>query len=229
MLKPIIFLVCLLPLFRLIGLGFMDRMGANPVEFVTRSTGTWTLVLLCVTLAVTPVRRIFGWNALQRHRRMLGLFAFFYASLHLTTYVWLDQWFEFSSVARDIYKRPFITVGFAAFVLMLPLALTSNQWSMKQLGRNWGKLHRLVYLVAIAALLHYFWHKGGKNNYNEPLAYAGLVAFLFVVRMVFWWRARAQNRASLVSGQARAATTHQSTRKPTTPGGELPSHVPRQP
>lgn len=199
MLKPIIFLVCLLPLFRLIGLGLTDRFGANPIEFVTRSTGTWTLVLLCATLAVTPLRRIFGWNTLQRCRRMLGLFTFFYASLHLTTYVWFDQWFELSSIAKDIYKRPFITVGFAAFALMLPLALTSNHRSMKWLGRNWGKLHRLIYLVAIAAILHYLWHKGGKNNYNEPLLYAGVIMVLFTIRIGFWWQARVRLPAGKAS------------------------------
>ncbi len=190
MLKPYIFLACLLPLLRLIVLGFADLLGANPVEFVTRSTGTWTLVMLCATLSVTPLRRAFGWTELLRNRRMLGLFTFFYACLHLTTYIWLDQWFEVASIAKDIFKRPFITIGFAAFVLMVPLALTSNHWSMKTLGRNWGKLHRLIYLIAIAAMLHYFWHKGGKNNYNEPLIYAGIIALLFAVRIGYWWRSR---------------------------------------
>jgi methionine sulfoxide reductase heme-binding subunit len=190
LLKPFIFLACLLPLLRLIVLGFADLLGANPVEFVTRSTGTWTLVMLCATLSVTPLRRLFGWTELLRNRRMLGLFTFFYACLHLTTYIWLDQWFEVASIAKDIFKRPFITIGFAAFVLMVPLALTSNHWSMRRLGRNWGKLHRLIYLIAIAAMLHYFWHKGGKNNYDEPLIYAGIITLLFAVRIGYWWRSR---------------------------------------
>jgi methionine sulfoxide reductase heme-binding subunit len=190
LLKPFIFLACLLPLLRLIVLGFADLLGANPVEFVTRSTGTWTLVMLCATLSVTPLRRLFGWTELLRNRRMLGLFTFFYACLHLTTYIWLDQWFEVASIAKDIFKRPFITIGFAAFVLMVPLALTSNHWSMRRLGRNWGKLHRLIYLIAIAAMLHYFWHKGGKNNYDEPLIYAGIITLLFAARIGYWWRSR---------------------------------------
>jgi methionine sulfoxide reductase heme-binding subunit len=200
-LKPFLFLVCLVPLLRLIALGCADRLGANPVEFVTRSSGTWTLVLLCATLSVTPLRRLFAWNELLRCRRMLGLFTFFYGCLHLTTYVWFDQWFELSSIALDIYKRPFITIGFAAFVLMLPLALTSNHWSMKKLGRNWSKLHRLIYLVAIAALLHYFWHKGGKNNYDEPLIYAGVIALLFAVRIVYWWRSKSLRHAAAATSK----------------------------
>jgi methionine sulfoxide reductase heme-binding subunit len=189
--KLSVFLLCLYPLARLLVFGFTDRLTANPVEFITRSTGTWTLVMLCITLAVTPARRLFGWNQLLRYRRMLGLFAFFYGCLHLTTYVWMDQWFEVGSIAKDIYKRPFITVGFLAFVLMLPLALTSSHWAMRKLGRNWGRLHRLIYLVAIAAMLHYIWHKGGKNNYDQPIIYGTVIGVLFAVRIFYWLRARA--------------------------------------
>lgn len=170
-------------------LGNSNRLGANPVEFVTRSTGTWTLVFLCMTLAVTPLRRLSGWNSVQRFRRMLGLYSFFYGVLHLLTYVWFDQWFDPVEIARDIVKRPFVTVGFLAFVLMLPLALTSTQAAMRRLGRRWGQLHRLVYAVAIAAILHYWWHKGGKNDYDAPLIYGAIIAALFAVRMVYWWRA----------------------------------------
>lgn len=188
--KTTIFLLCLVPLLRLIGLGLADKLTSNPIEFITRSTGTWTLVMLCITLAVTPLRRVLGWNGVLRYRRMLGLFAFFYGALHFTTYIWFDQWFDLIDIGKDIVKRPFVTVGFAAFVLMVPLALTSNSYAIRKLGRRWSLLHRLIYPVAIAAILHYLWHKGGKNNYTEPLIYAAVVATLFAVRLTYWWRAR---------------------------------------
>ncbi|HMN84035.1 MAG TPA: protein-methionine-sulfoxide reductase heme-binding subunit MsrQ [Burkholderiaceae bacterium] len=182
----LIFLACLLPLARLVVLGVQGGLGANPVEFVTRSTGTWTLVLLCSTLALTPLRRLAGWSQAIRYRRMLGLYTFFYGCLHFTTYVWLDQWFEWSEIVRDVLKRPFITVGFAAFVLMLPLALTSSQAAMRRLGRRWQALHRLIYAVAVLAILHYWWHKAGKNDLGEPMIYGAVVALLLGLRIA--WR-----------------------------------------
>ncbi len=145
--KPLLFLICLLPLARLLYLGFTGGLGANPIEFITRSTGTWTLTGLMITLAVTPLRRLTGYNALIRYRRMLGLFSFFYASLHFTTYIWLDQFFNLALILKDIYKRPFITVGFAAFVLLIPLAVTSTNAMMRRLGKHWQQLHRLIYLI----------------------------------------------------------------------------------
>ena len=148
-----LFLTCLMPLARLVARGVQGGLGANPVEFVTRSTGTWTLVLLCVTLALTPIKRLTGWTQVIRYRRMLGLFTFFYGCLHFTTYVWLDQWFEWPDIVRDVLKRPFITVGFAAFLLMAPLALTSTRAAMRRLGRRWQTLHRLIYAVAVLAIL----------------------------------------------------------------------------
>jgi sulfoxide reductase heme-binding subunit YedZ len=144
--------------------------------------------MLCATLAVTPLRRLTGRNALARIRRMLGLFTFFYASLHLTTYVWLDQWFDVMAMARDIVKRPFITVGISAFALMLPLAITSTNAMMRRLGRRWSELHRLVYAVAPLAILHFWWHKAGKNNFFEPTIYGLVVAVLLGARL--WWRWR---------------------------------------
>lgn len=186
--KAIVFVLCLLPLARLVLFGFNDRLGANPVEFVTRSTGTWTLVMLCVTLAVTPLRRWFGWNLLLRYRRMLGLFAFFYACLHFTTYIWFDQWFDLSDIVRDVIKRPFITVGFTAFVLLLPLAITSNNAMVRRLGRRWQPLHRLVYLIVVLAILHFWWKKAGKNDIGEPMLYAAVVAMLLGTRLWYWWR-----------------------------------------
>jgi sulfoxide reductase heme-binding subunit YedZ len=178
--KPLLFLLCLTPFARLVWLGGNDGLGANPIEFITRSTGTWTLVGLLLTLGVTPLRRLSGWNGAIRYRRMLGLFAFFYAGLHFTTYVWLDQFFDPASIARDIVKRPFITVGFAAFVLLLPLALTSTQAMMRRLGRNWQRLHRLVYVVALLGVLHYLWLV--KKDITQPLVYGAVLLFLLGLR-----------------------------------------------
>lgn len=187
--KAVVFVACLVPLARLFWLGSGDGLGTNPVEFVTRSTGTWTLVMLCATLAVTPLRRITGWNALARWRRMLGLFAFFYGVLHATTWVWFDQWFDVSAMLSDLWRRPFIAAGFAAFVLMVPLALTSTQAAMRRLGRRWQRLHRLVYATAILGVLHFWWHKAGKNDLAEPALYAAIVAVLLAWRLVARWRA----------------------------------------
>lgn len=188
--RAMVFLLCLLPLLRLVALGAGDGLGANPVEFVTRSTGTWTLVFLCVTLAVTPVRRISGQVWLVRLRRMLGLYAFFYGSLHLTTWIWFDQWFDVVAMLRDIAKRPFITVGFLAWLTMVPLALTSNAWSMRRLGPQWQALHRLTYVVPVLGVLHYWWHKAGKNDFTQPALYGMIVAVLLLARVLGWALAR---------------------------------------
>jgi sulfoxide reductase heme-binding subunit YedZ len=192
-LKAGVFLLALGPLARLVlagTTGAFGGLGANPVELVTRSTGTWTLVLLCVTLAITPLRRLTGLVWLLRLRRMLGLFAFFYGVLHFTTYFWLDQWFDVAAIVRDVIKRPFITVGFVALVLMIPLAVTSTDAMIRRLGRDWGRLHRLVYGVAIAAVLHYWWHKSGKNDYSEVGWYAAAVALMLGWRVFDRLRAR---------------------------------------
>ncbi len=186
----LVFLLSLLPLGRLITLGLGDGLGANPVEFVTRSTGTWTLVFLCVTLSITPLRWLTGQTWLIRLRRLLGLYAFFYGMLHFTTWVWFDQWFDVLAMLRDIAKRPFITVGFLAWLAMVPLALTSNGWAMRRLGRRWQALHRLVYAIAALGVLHYWWHKAGKNDLAEPAVYAVVVGVLLAARAVHWLRRR---------------------------------------
>lgn len=204
--KAALFVLALLPLARLLGagaLGWFGGLGANPIELITRSTGTWTLVYLCAGLAVTPLRRATGLNWLVRLRRMIGLFAFFYAVLHLGTYVWFDQWFDLQAIVRDVIKRPFITMGFAAFVLMLPLAATSTDAMVRRLGRRWGTLHRLVYLVAVAAVLHYWWHKSGKNDYSEVGWYAAAVVLMLGWRVFDRFRVRAQVRAQ-AQAQAQA-------------------------
>jgi sulfoxide reductase heme-binding subunit YedZ len=179
--KAAIWMVCLVPLGRLIFLGLSDQLGANPIEFITRSTGTWTLVGLLTTLSVTPLRKLSGLNWLIRFRRLLGLFAFFYACLHFTTYLWLDQFFDPGSIAKDIIKRPFITVGFTAYLLLLPLAATSSLRTMKKLGRNWQRLHRLVYLVAGLGVVHYWWLV--KKDITEPLIFACVLATLLAMRL----------------------------------------------
>ena len=179
--KPLLFLICLLPLARLVYLAFTEGLGANPIEFITRSTGTWTLVGLMLTLAVTPLRRLTGRNELIRYRRMLGVFTFFYASLHFTTYIWLDQFFDPASILKDIYKRPFITVGFSAFLLLLPLAITSTNAMMRRLGKRWQQLHRLIYLIGILGVLHYWWLV--KKDLTEPLIYGLILLALLSFRL----------------------------------------------
>jgi methionine sulfoxide reductase heme-binding subunit len=192
-LKAAIFVAALLPLARLVfagATGAFGGLGANPIEFVTRSTGTWTLVFLCITLAVTPLRRLSGWHWLLRLRRMLGLFAFFYATLHFITYLWFDQWFDLQAIVIDVIQRPFITAGFVAFVLMVPLALTSNDAMVRRMGRRWSQLHRLVYVIAIAGVLHFWWHKAGKNDLTDPIIYGSIVAALLGWRLLDRFRRR---------------------------------------
>lgn len=190
-LRAALFLLALAPLVRLVYLGFTDGLGANPVEFVARSLGTWALVMLCVTLSVTPLRWATQWAWLARLRRMAGLFCFFYALLHLLAYAVLDHWLDATAIVSDIIKRPFIAAGFAAFVLLLPLAVTSTNAMVRRLGgRNWQRLHRLVYLIAPIAILHYWWHKAGKNDFTEPTIYALIIGALLGVRAARWWSRR---------------------------------------
>ncbi len=191
--KPVVFLVCLIPLSRLVWLAYSGGLGANPIEFITRSTGTWTLVFLLVTLSITPLRKLTGYNALIKLRRMLGLFAFFYACLHFTTYIWLDQFFELASIWKDIQKRPFITVGFASFVLLIPLAATSTNAMMRRLGRRWQQLHRLVYLIGIGGVVHYWWLV--KKDITQPAIYALVLVILLGYRISVWLKARQRARA----------------------------------
>jgi sulfoxide reductase heme-binding subunit YedZ len=188
-LKALVFLAALGPVAWLGWGAWARRLGANPIETITFETGTWTLRFLVLTLAVTPLRRLTGWNEAIRFRRMLGLFAFFYGSLHLMTYVWLDQFFDWAAIVKDVYKRPFITAGATAFFVMLPLALTSTAGMIRRLGgRAWRRLHRLVYLSAIAGVVHYWWLV--KADIRRPLAYAVLVAALLAFRAQAALRAR---------------------------------------
>ena len=179
--KAGLFTLCLAPLARLVYGGFANSLGANPIESITRSTGWWTLFLLCVTLAVTPLRKASGANWLLRLRRMLGLFAFFYAFAHFTTFVWFDHWFDAGEILKDVVKRPFVTVGFTAFVLLLPLAATSTNTMVRRLGRNWQRLHRLVYMVAILSVLHFWWLV--KRDLTEPAIFALVLVALLGTRL----------------------------------------------
>ena len=183
-LKPAVFLACLLPLARLGWKALGPGLGANPIQVITFSTGTWTLVFLLVTLSITPLRKLTRQYWLIQYRRMLGLFAFFYACLHFTTYIWLDQFFDLSSIKKDIYKRPFITMGFTAFVLMIPLAATSTQWAIRKLGKRWQKLHRLIYFSAAAGVIHYLWLV--KIDKRVPLIYASILGILLLYRLIVW-------------------------------------------
>jgi sulfoxide reductase heme-binding subunit YedZ len=183
--KPAVFFACLTPLGLLIWRLQTGQLSANPLDDITDQTGTWTLRFLLTTLSFTPVRWITGWNDLIRFRRMLGLFAFFYGLLHLTTYVWFVQFFDFNAILEDIPKRPFITAGFTALVLMLPLALTSTKkWIGRLGGRRWQMLHRLVYFSAIAGVIHYLWLV--KLDTDRPIAYAVVLGALLGIRA---WRA----------------------------------------
>jgi sulfoxide reductase heme-binding subunit YedZ len=185
-LKIVLFIAATLPFLRLVVYTINDWLGANPVEFITRNTGDWTLYFLCITLAVTPLRRLTGWNWLIRLRRMLGLFAFFYVSLHFMTFLWFDHFFDVAEMLKDVVKRPFITVGFSAFVLLIPLAATSTNAMIKRLGgKRWQLLHRLIYLIAPLGILHYWWMKAGKNDFSQPIVFGLVVAALLLAR-VYW-------------------------------------------
>jgi len=183
--KPVLWLLCLMPFAWLVWGAVNDALGANPAEYLIRATGDWTLRLLCVTLAVTPVRVMLGLPELAKFRRMLGLFAYFYVVLHALSYSGFDMGFEWGDVLADIAKRPFILVGFSAFVLLTPLALTSFNRAIRWLGaKYWQWLHRLVYVVAVLAVLHFFWMRAGKHNFAEVLVYASVLFVLLAWRVV---------------------------------------------
>lgn len=205
--KRVLFAICLLPLARLAWLGAGGGLGANPIEFVTHSTGRWTLTFLLVTLAVTPLRRWLGWNWLLRLRRMLGLFAFFYAALHFSTYLVLDQFFDLGAIAKDVLKRPYITVGFTAFVLLIPLAVTSTNAMVRRLGaRRWQRLHRLVYVIGVAGVVHWWWLV--KADIRLPLAYGAVLAVLLGARLR--WRLAAPGGTPVNAAATAAAPRRRS-------------------
>jgi len=179
--KAVLFVLAALPAVVLAVDAFRGNLTADPIEEITHRTGWWTITLLMVTLSVTPIRRFTGWNQLVKVRRMLGLFAFFYASLHLLTYVVLDLFFAFDILVEDVAKRPYITVGFAGFLMLLALALTSTKGWIRRLGKRWQLLHRLVYVAALAGVVHFYWQV--KADTREPLIYAGILLVLLVARV----------------------------------------------
>ncbi len=183
--KPVVFLACLIPLARLGWKAYMGLLGANPIEVITHSTGDWILIFLMITLAVTPLRKLTGLLWLIRYRRMFGLFAFFYAVLHFTTYIWLDKFFDLHEMLADVAKRRFITVGFTGFLLLIPLALTSTKgWIRRLGGKRWQAVHRLIYLSAIAGVIHYWWLV--KADITKPAQYAFVLSLLLGYRLVIW-------------------------------------------
>jgi len=183
--KPVVFLACLVPLGLLVRKAIAGLLGANPIEVITHATGDWTLIFLCSTLAITPLRRFLRLPWLVRYRRMTGLFAFFYGCLHLLTFVVLDKFFDWRAMVQDIYKRPFITAGLTGFLLMLPLAVTSTAGMIRRLGgRRWQLLHRLIYLSALAGVIHYYWLV--KADVTLPLRYAAILAVLMACRILLY-------------------------------------------
>jgi methionine sulfoxide reductase heme-binding subunit len=200
-LKIGLFITCLGPLMRLGWKAYNGLLGANPIEVITHSTGDWTLIFLCVTLGVTPLRMLTRQYWMIRFRRMFGLFAMFYGLLHFTTYIWLDKFFDVHEMVKDVVKRPFITMGFTAFVLMIPLAITSTSgWIRRLGGRKWNILHRLIYFSAIAAVIHYIWLV--KKDLTKPLEYAAVLTVLLGYRLAVWTIAHfSSRRTPLVAGK----------------------------
>ncbi len=182
--KPVLFIICLIPLAIQFYGFFTDTLGANPIEAVTRRTGDWALRILLITLTVSPLRRLTGWNNLVKYRRMLGLFAFFYVCVHLSLYITLDKFFDFAEILDDVVKRPFITAGFTAFILLVPLAITSTNKMVERLQHRWILLHRLIYIIAMLAVLHFWWMV--KADTREPAIYAFILAGLLGIRLFFY-------------------------------------------
>ena len=186
--KPVIFTVCLLPFAWLFYRAFNNQLGANPAEALIRATGDWTLRFVCIVLALTPLRIVSATPALARFRRMLGLFVYFYVVIHLLSYSWFDMGFDVAEIIKDIIKRPFILVGFSAFLLLTPLAATSFNAAIKAMGaKRWQRLHKLVYLIAGLGILHFFWMRTGKNDFTEVFVYAAIIVLLLGWRLWKWW------------------------------------------
>jgi sulfoxide reductase heme-binding subunit YedZ len=195
LIKGAVFVLALVPLLRMVYLTLTGQL-VEPLEFITRSTGDWTLYFLCFTLTVTPLRRLTKWNWLIKLRRMLGLYMFFYAFLHFMTFLWFDHFFDVREMWKDVLKRPFITVGFIAFVLLIPLAVTSTNAMVKRLGgKRWQWLHRVIYVIAPLAILHFWWMKAGKHNFTQPIIYGTVLGVLLLMR-VYWARAKAKARVA---------------------------------
>lgn len=194
-LKVVVFLAALIPLGHMLSGILMERLGANPLEYLTRYSGDWALYFLMMTLAVTPLRKLLQQPWLLRFRRMLGLYTFFYAALHFLMFFWFDHFFDLQEMWTDVLKRPFIAVGLIAFCVLLPLAVTSHNGMIRRMGgKAWQRLHQLIYVIAPLAVLHYYWMKAGKHDLTRPYLFASLVAALLLYRVVVKWRERAERR-----------------------------------
>lgn len=196
--KAAVFVLSLLPFFKLVWLVANDRL-VEPLQYITRATGDWTLYFLCITLAVTPLRRLSKWNWVLKLRRMVGLYAFFYGLLHFTTFLWFDHFFDVAEMLKDVAKRPFITVGFIAFVLLIPLAATSTNAMVRRLGgKRWQLLHKAIYVIAPLGILHFWWMKAGKHDFSQPILFGLIVLALLGMRVV-WARGRATMRREVAT------------------------------
>jgi sulfoxide reductase heme-binding subunit YedZ len=202
--KAVIFALALVPVAKMAYLTITGQL-VEPLEHITRGTGDWVLYFLCITLAVTPLRRFTGWTWLVKLRREIGLFAFFYACLHFMTFLWFDHFFDFAEMWKDVLKRPFITVGFIAFVLLVPLAVTSTNGMIRRLGgKRWQWLHRLIYVIAPLGILHFWWMKAAKHNFQQPIIFGLVVAVLLGLR-IYWKLAKPAPRAPLGAGRQPSA------------------------
>jgi sulfoxide reductase heme-binding subunit YedZ len=200
--KSLVFLIALSPACWLAYAAFTENLGANPIQAITWETGVWTLRFVAITLLITPLRRLTGWNWLIKFRRMLGLFAFFYGTLHFFTWLWLDQFFDWNGMLKDVLKRPFITVGFTAFVLMIPLALTSTTgWIRRLGGKRWNRLHQLIYITAILGVTHYYWLV--KADTQRPIRYGVIIGILLLSRLVNNLRQKPAPARAVVAGTLR--------------------------
>src|SRR6202451_3061821 len=201
--KPAVFLACLVPLALLGWKAYSGALGANPIEVITHATGDWTMRFLLITHAISPIRKLTGRLWLIRYRRMFGLFAFFYGTLHFLTYIWLDKFFNLHEMFKDIAKRPFITIGFSAYVLLIPLALTSTAWSIRRLGgKNWQRLHRLIYLTGILGVIHYAWLV--KADHRKTIEYGIILSILLLYRIGLWARERRKQQGVSVALRSQA-------------------------
>lgn len=202
--KALLFVLGLIPMSKMAYLTISGQL-VEPLEHITRGTGDWTLYFLCITLAVTPLRRLSGLNWLLKLRREVGLFSFFYAFLHFMTFLWFDHFFDLASMWKDVLKRPFITVGFIAFVLLIPLAATSTNGMIRRLGgKRWQWLHRLIYIIAPLGILHFWWMKAGKHDFEQPIIFGSIVALLLALRL--YWKFTRAPRAAAPARQVNRVT-----------------------
>ena len=199
LIKPVTFLLALMPFIYLVYGAFTDNLGTNPVETMTHQTGEWGLRFLLITLAISPMRRLFGASWLTKLRRMLGLFAFFYVCLHFLTYIWLDQFFDFAEILHDIPKRPFITIGFVSFILLIPLAITSTKKMQQRLKVNWKRLHQFIYVIPMLVVVHFIWSL--KADYSEPFIYT-LVFLVLMFERAYHARSQANSQARRTNKKA---------------------------